>query len=404
MTRQYIFTERAHLMCPNMCFGIAETILHPFDSALINQTCTKLSEAHPFLKAVLGYEKETNRYFYEISASHKIEIILHKEEITALNKETILAEYQRLTSRDWDLRTEGMLKAVFWNLGNKTYALFVFHHLLADGRAAQSLSAEFAKAYACNKKCIAAAEKLISNKNELPELPFFSRVLIGRCNKNWRKENHTVTYEEYHKFAEDFLQTDTIIHQTADYSETELQKIIAECKKNEVSVNDYLLAKTMLEENTDKIIIAKDIRSRLECYNANALGNYSTAMSVFCKTKTNEIWQKAQAVHNAVQKLKNNIQAATTVLSCYALMEPGLIDAVAISTLGGWQSKTGAFVGGAMFGYKSKNGISVTNLGAFTEQTIENAMFIPPASPAMKKTFGILTVNGKMSVCTSERI
>lgn len=52
-----------------------------------------------------------------------------------------------------------------------------------------------------------------------------------------------------------------------------------------------------------------------------------------------------------------------TVLACYAEMNPGLLDAAAISALGGFQSKAGEFVGGNMFGFKSRTGYSITNLG-----------------------------------------
>ena len=50
-------------------------------------------------------------------------------------------------------------------------------------------------------------------------------------------------------------------------------------------------------------------------------------------------------------------------------MLPELIDAVAISTLGDFESKAGTFV----------------NLGKIQSNMIAEAVFIPPASPANKK-------------------
>ena len=82
-------------------------------------------------------------------------------------------------------------------------------------------------------------------------------------------------------------------------------------------------------------------------------------------------------------------------------MQPELIDAVAISALGGHRSKAGTFVGRNMFGYGLQNGYSITNLGKIQSNTIAEAVFIPPASPANKKTWGVLTVNNHMKVCTS---
>ncbi len=51
----------------------------------------------------------------------------------------------------------------------------------------------------------------------------------------------------------------------------------------------------------------------------------------------------------------------------------------------------------------SPSGYSITNLGKIESSSIENAVFIPPASPAVKKTEGVLTVNGRMNICTGER-
>lgn len=89
--------------------------------------------------------------------------------------------------------------------------------------------------------------------------------------------------------------------------------------------------------------------------------------------------------------------------TCYLQMTPELIDAVAISTLGTYQSKAARFVGDHMFGYGSQEGYSITNLGRIESDVIAEASFIPPASPANRKTQGILTVNGKMAICSAVR-
>lgn len=68
-----------------------------------------------------------------------------------------------------------------------------------------------------------------------------------------------------------------------------------------------------------------------------------------------------------------------------------------------FQSRAGAFVDGNMFGYKLRNGYSITNLGRIENDAVGEAMFIPTASPAMKKTLGALTVNGQMVLCVSGR-
>ena len=57
-----------------------------------------------------------------------------------------------------------------------------------------------------------------------------------------------------------------------------------------------------------------------------------------------------------------------------------------------------------MFGYGSQNGYSITNLGKIESNIIAEGVFIPPASPANKKTWGVLTVNSHMKICVSNLI
>ena len=84
----------------------------------------------------------------------------------------------------------------------------------------------------------------------------------------------------------------------------------------------------------------------------------------------------------------------------YPQMYFGIVETEALYEA--FQSRAGAFVGGNMFGYKLRNGYSITNLGRIENDAVGEAMFIPTASPAMKKTLGALTVNRQMVLCVSE--
>ena len=86
------------------------------------------------------------------------------------------------------------------------------------------------------------------------------------------------------------------------------------------------------------------------------------------------------------------------VLSCYFNMDPELLDAIAISTLGSFESKAGRFVGSKMFGYGKRDGHCITNLGRIESSVIREGILIPPASPANRKAWGVLTINKKMRI------
>ena len=403
---EYLFTERAHLMCPNMCFGIVTSVNRQFDEARIRETADVLADAHPFLKALLGYEEESNAYFYRITDKSQAEVLIQNEEIAGSDAPEVLEEYGRLAASARNLFKEGMLRIIAWKAREKTVFLLVFDHLLTDGRGAFDLAEELANYYVSGIRPGFAEEKLISSKDDFPadsRMPPVSRFLVNRANREWRREKRIVSYEQYLSFAEEFLRHDPVRHTLSLIEPDGLSEIIADCRRHQVTVNDYLLAKLFLEEDIKKVIIAGDLRDRLDFYHKGALGNYSTAFSVEIRKKENDLFSLAKKIHAAVLEKMNRPSALYLVLQCYAALDPGLLDAALISSRGGFESKAAKFIGTMFFGFGAPQGYSITNLGRLENAAMDSAFFIPPASPAIRKTVGVLTLNGRMSMCTSER-
>ena len=421
MKMEYLFTERAHLACPNMCFAIAASLGKTFDKERIEECLAGLVGAHPFLRVRLGYEKEINSYFYDVKEQSQVEVIFMGEFCDEDGDVKIIRQFEKLTVRDWNLFSEGLLKIAVWKADGRTVLLFVFHHLLADGRGALGLVQEFADFYVDDIEPKIAPEHLIT-KEDLPansKLSFISRALVIHANCQWKKENHHLSYEEYHTFADKSLQDDDVEHSLEVVSSDKLAELHEQCKAHKVSINDYLLAKMFTEEKADSIVMACDLRNQLACYNQGALGNYATAFSVKFKpgksadgiasdnsitsANSTDIFSLAQKVHNQIQKKLKSPKDLFLVLQCYASLEPGLLDAAMISSRGAFDSKAAKFIGTSFFNYDKAKGYSITNLGKIESKNIESAFFIPPASPAIKRTLGVLTVNGVMRICTSER-
>lgn len=366
----------------------------------------KLSLAHPFLRAVIGHEEENNTFFYDVGGSSKTEVIIKDGDISGLEDADIISEYERLTSFERDITKEGLLRIAAWRSGMSTVFLLVFHHLLADGRGALMLAEELAGYYVNATEPEYAEEKLISSKSDMPEdsqLNFVSRLLVKRANKQWAKEGHTLSYSEYHSFADSFVKSHKVSHTLQLTEKDELTDMLEKCRSRGVTLNDRLMAEMFINENTDKIIIAGDIRDKLACYNKGALGNYSTSFSVEVKNKGGDVFALAKEVHAKVQKKMQKNSDLYLVLQCYADLDPALLDAAFISATGGFESKAGRFIGDMFFGMSSPKGYCITNLGRTESDTMDGAFFIPPASPAIRKTQGVLTVNGKMRICTSTR-
>ena len=276
------------------------------------------------------------------------------------------------------------------------------HHLLCDGRGLLQLTEEFAKHYVLEEEPAFAEEHLIEGLSDLPpksDLPWISKAVIGDANKKWAKEQHKVTYEEYLAFEKEYIRQNPVGHRIRTVEKAEMEKILAECRQAKISVNDYLIAQMMQEKDTNKVVIAADIRSQVKGYVPGAMGNYSTAFSVVVKKKASDRLALAGQVSARVKKIIAKPQKEMLVLACYLRMHPELIDAVAVSTLGSFSSPAGTFVGKNMFGFAARSGCSITNLGRIQSDVIQEAVFIPPASPANRIIWGVLTVNGTMRIC-----
>ncbi len=394
--RNYVFTERAHYMCPNMIFGIMAAINKKFDLELIERGISALMNAHPFLKSLIADEERTGKLYYELREGLDIPL-------TVMNDPDNWAkDYEEISLKGWNVHTQSLLKVLVYPGNDNFRIMFISHHLLCDGRGLLQLIQEFCEFYDSGKEPAFTNECLIRSLFDLPDnsdLPFISKVIINYANKKWRKENKKVTYDEYLRFEKDYISKNRIKRSIYSACDDELEKITDKCRQNGISVNDWLISKMMIEDRVNKVVIAADIRDKVKCFNPGAMGNYATAFSVVIKKKYDSQLCLAKLVSSEVKKICAQPQKEMLVLSCYTHMDPELIDAVAISSLSDHASDAARFVGRNMFGYFSKNGYCITNLGKIKSDVILEAFFIPPASPANKKAWGVLTVNDRMMIC-----
>ena len=395
-TKKYLYTERAHYMCPNMHFGIIADIKKEFNEERLKESIEVLKNAHPLLVSLISEEKDTGKIFYE--KRDNLEIPVNK----GIDWQT---DFDSVSKLGWNVQKEAFLKVFVYPSTDSFKVLFVAHHLLCDGRGLLMITEEFAEFYSKGVSPEFADERLIESINDLPQgsdLGFISKFIINDANKKWGKEGHKVSYSEYLNFEKDFDSKQNIVRNITSFEGPSLDSILSVCKDNGVTVNDYLIAKMMLDENTQKIIIASDIRTKFKNYNEGSLGNYASAFSVVVKKKHSDVIELAKSVRNEVKKILKSPQKEMLVLACYFTMNSELLDAVAISTLGGFASRAGKFVGSKMFGYEAREGYCITNLGKINSSIISEAAFIPPASPANRKAWGVLTVNDRMNICSVE--
>ena len=395
--RKYLYTERAHYMCPNMHFGIMAEIGTEFDADGIFRSIDVLRSAHPLMRSLIAEEQGSSGIYYEEHPELEIPVTLREAD------EDWQTDYDSVSSAGWNVQKEALLKVFAYPSGSGTRVLFITHHLLCDGRGLLQLVKEFADHYSNGAIPRSVDEKLMESLDDLPggsDLRFISRMLIKDSNAKWRKEGHKVSYDEYLRFERDHDSKQVIKREIKNVDGEELDALLGLCRENGVSLNDYLIARMMTDEGTDKVVIASDIRNKIRNYKNGALGNYATAFGVVVKKRSPEIMELARSVDHEVRSIMSKPDREMLVLSCYFNMDPELLDAVAISTLGSFDSKAGRFVGSRMFGFEKRDGHCITNLGRAESSVIREGVFIPPASPANRKAWGVLTINGKMRICS----
>ena len=395
--RKYLYTERAHYMCPDMHFGIMAEIGTEFDADGIFRSIDVLRSAHPLMRSLIAEEQGSSGIYYEEHPELEIPVTLREAD------EDWQTDYDSVSSAGWNVQKEALLKVFAYPSGSGTRVLFITHHLLCDGRGLLQLVKEFADHYSNGAIPCSVDEKLMESLDDLPggsDLRFISRMLIKDSNAKWRKEGHKVSYDEYLRFERDHDSKQVIKREIKNVDGEELDALLGLCRENGVSLNDYLIARMMTDEGTDKVIIASDIRNKIRNYKNGALGNYATAFGVVVKKRSPEIMELARSVDHEVRSIMSKPDREMLVLSCYFNMDPELLDAVAISTLGSFDSKAGRFVGSRMFGFEKRDGHCITNLGRAESSVIREGVFIPPASPANRKAWGVLTINDKMRICS----
>ena len=395
--RKYLHTERAHYMCPNMHFGIVAEIVAEFDVNRIIESIDVLKSVHPLMRSLIAEDQGSSGIYYEEQSELEIPVMIKN---TDDNWQT---DYEAVSSSGWNVQKDALLKVFAYPSGSGMRVLFITHHLLCDGRGLLQLAQEFADYYVNGVKPHLVDEKLMESLDDLPDgsdLRFISKLLIKDSNKKWCKEGHKVSYDEYLEFERDHDRKQDLKREIKRVDGEELDTLLGLCRENGVSLNDYLVAKMMIDEKTNKVVIASDIRNKIKNYKEGSLGNYATAFSVVVKKKTSEIMELARAVDHEVRSIISKPDREMLVLSCYFNMDPELLDAIAISTLGSFESKAGRFVGSKMFGYEKRDGHCITNLGRAESNTIREGVFIPPASPVNRKAWGVLTINNKMRICS----
>ncbi|SFC30475.1 hypothetical protein [Butyrivibrio sp. YAB3001] len=141
--RKYLYTKRAHYMCPNMHFGIVAEIGAEFGENRIIESIGVLKSAHPLMRSLIAKEQGSYRIYYEEQSQLEIPVTVKKA------NDNWQTDYEAVSSAGWNVQKEALLKAFAYPSESGTRVLFITHHLLCDGRGLLQLVQEYARYIQC---------------------------------------------------------------------------------------------------------------------------------------------------------------------------------------------------------------------------------------------------------------
>lgn len=126
MEKKKVISERAHLMCPNMFFGIMIKIDKEFNLQKFQESLMAVQNAHPLIVSSINMD-DMEHLFYENRANYQIPCYIEKER-------TWEQIFQDISLNSWDVRKESLLKVYVFPEEKYFQVLLIAHHILCDGR------------------------------------------------------------------------------------------------------------------------------------------------------------------------------------------------------------------------------------------------------------------------------
>lgn len=385
-----IVTERPNLFEPNVYIT--------FCVALTGKVCpNKLSDA--VKQAFEANEATMSKIVLERGVAYyeKMPVSNCKIEIRAENTDWIALVYQQ-EKIPFAIDQGELVRVFILPAEDKTLLLLMAHHLTGDGKSMIYFVKDIMTALAdtpLTYKPLTFLERNLPTKGLLTVAKLYARY----CKHKW--DNRFWVWQDYYDMHNQYWKTvsSDIRYQTLSVEET--QNIIESAKQIGCSVNSYLVTMFLQKyPHLRKAGIPVSIRQG----DNEAMANLTSGVYIKYQYDPQKTFaQNAVQVHKRITKtLKRHRLLALQFLTRLPVT---LIDAVLFSTYhfcgDRLAKKTAKFLG---YAEKTKIELGISNLTVidipvfYGTYHIENMIFVPPAVSYSKNTFGILTVNGRMTI------
>ena len=234
------------------------------------------------------------------------------------------------------------------------------------------------------------------------DLVFKQRFLLSLVNRKWRKEKKIFTWEDYYKIHETYWKNRSTKVDFTVIEGEELENLMKECKELKVTVNSYLLAKTLKDSPKARILgIPVSLRTdeRSVC---NLVSNLRVS---FDYDRSKSYQENAVALEQVVRPKLKSEPARYNTSQFLAIMEPTLLDAALMYHYMGYENEMAKITAG-LIGYHGEKytDLGMTNMKVvdiptqYGDYKISNIIGCPPSVSAADKVMGVFTFDGKMTI------
>jgi NRPS condensation-like uncharacterized protein len=408
MDKLPLLNERWHLGSPNINVCFRALIEGKFAASDFETAIAAVCKRHPVLNYAIEIDAENKTWFVPNAAHVGIEFYSAKK----------MPNWQ-----DWHEKTDavpvdfqhGPLVKICVIFGeHQTEIIILGHHVIGDGIAYLNLSKDILLALDNKLDLNPQLPPIRSRLKKKTSLGLLTKLYARKINREWRKNRVIFSESDYHAFFEQYRKKYVPQIYTGSIDETELNKIVQQCKSHGLTVNELIaaaFAMAMVELSDHypgkeiRLGVAANIRGELAEEPYDCMGNYVSGIVANAhfdseKTFVTNAEDTAKILREQLRVPKNRYLA----LNFFNAIDKDLLEAAMYATYGDYQIPVAKKLG-EIIGERSENkGMGISNLGrhafdTFAKLKVLDMQFIGPAFPANLLSVGIITVNNKLNIC-----
>lgn len=281
--------------------------------------------------------------------------------------------------------------------------LVMAHHIMGDGMALIMLLQDIL----CNLTGKEVEYRPLNREGieQVPsdlKLPFFESIGIKNLNTMWEKNSRIFTWQDYYDIHEKFWSLRESDIQFEVIEKEEINEIKAVCKKQDITVNSYMVAK-LLQRNPEYANFCCPISLR---GNNQSISNRVALLKMPYKyNKKKTFLENAKEVHKIIRSHIEDRNKKYYISMMLGKLAPTLLDSALMYTYGGYDNPVSKLIA-AIMGYVGdrKTHLSVTNLQKVDLKTdyerfqLKGIAFMAACMSATKDVACISTFQDKMTI------